>query len=100
MIEPTASEIMRRLDDLIKAQERLTSRLEKLVEDIADDYVAKGEYLADRRTDGLRFSQIDERQKGQDALKRQVVGGFAVGFLLILVNAIGVLLSASVIGGR
>ena len=99
MTEPSPGEIMRRLDDLIKAQERLTTRLEKLVEDIADDYVSKGEYLADHRTADLRFAQIERRQEGADALKRQVIGGFAVGFLLILINAVGVLISASAIGG-
>lgn len=96
MTEPTVGEIMRRLDDVIKTQERLTDRLEKWTEAIADDYVGKGEYLADRRTDRLRFEQLERAKLNAEMLKRQILGGFAVGFLLILINAIGVLMIAGI----
>lgn len=95
MTEPTAGEIMRRLDGTTAAQERLTFRLEKLIDDADAKYATKE--LVNRDINEVRgdIKTInDERRRDLD-WRRQASLALATAVLAALV-AIAIAIFAAV----
>lgn len=79
--EPTMGELLRRMDEQTKDTERVVQRLDSLVEKLEQSYVPRREF-------DLRMAPIEEDRKNQGAFRRQVIGGFLVGALLIVLGIV------------
>lgn len=78
MTEPTMYEIARRLDDVTKRLDSLTTTLE-------DRYVPRREYEQ-------RVTEVEKDIAAQAAFRRQVAAGVLVGLALIVANIFVVIL--------
>lgn len=85
MSDPTPAELVRRIEDVAKAMERLTSTLEQ-------SYVRKDVYDAQRRGDNASLRseikdvtddvrELKTRTERSDAFRRQIIAGIAVSFI-------------------
>lgn len=78
--------LLQRLEYVIEKQSELTLRLDRLAETLATMYVPKGEYSAHREANDRRFQALEKNDDTSEAFRRQVVGGFLVGFLMLIVS--------------
>lgn len=79
--EPTLGELLRRLDDVTKANERTVNRLDELTRTLEDRYIPRREYEQ-------RISDVEQDIKDQAAFRRQVAAGALVGLLLLVANVL------------
>lgn len=90
MTEPSTAELVRRIEDLVKAVERLTSTME-------NTYATKE---ALKRVEDLHSAEITELKKDNDARagsQRQILAGLVTAFVLLLIPLIGQI--QTVVGG-
>lgn len=92
MTDPTIAELVRRLDDVTRSVERVASTLEASYVR-REVYDAKHEALksrTDRDVNELRadIKRIEEERKADQAFRRQVMAGAAVGLILLMVNLV------------
>jgi hypothetical protein len=75
----TTRELLLRLENVTKAQESTAARIDHLANTLEDRYVSRREF-------DLRVGEIEKDQRAQEGFRRQVLGGFAIGLLLMLAN--------------
>lgn len=74
---------------IVEKQTELTLRLDRLTETLANTYLPRSEYDAERRGDAFRLMELEKDNENQGAFRRQVAAGFVVGFLLLLIPLVG-----------
>jgi len=74
-------EVLRRVDEVAKAQERTVERLDAMAEKLEERYVPRREYEQ-------RVRAIEQDIESQAQWRRQVTGGILVGVLMLLANLI------------
>lgn len=90
MTEPSNAELVRRIEELVKAVERLTDT-------VASTYATKE---ALKRVEDLHTAEIAELKKDNDAragTQRQILAGLITAFVLLLIPLIGQI--QTVVGG-
>lgn len=86
---PSSGEVLRRLDDVARANERTVLRLDELTRTLSDLYIPRREY-------DLRVGELEKDAATQAAFRRQVAAGFLVGALIMVLT---IALSLVGIGG-
>lgn len=77
----TLGEVARRLETVSSMIVRLTDEIRQDRTLMAQTYVARETYQANRDTDDLRFKAIEGRDATQDAFRRQVLAGLVLLFV-------------------
>lgn len=90
MSDTSLALLEQRLASLIEKQTDLTVRLDRLTETLESRYVPRSEFEVIRSADDARFRELEKDNDTAAAFRRQVLAGFLVGFLLMLVTAVGV----------
>ena len=86
--QPTLGEIIRRLDETSRRLDDVTARVEAQQQRMEDRYVAKGEYMSDRRGDERRFSEIEDDLEKASAFRRQVGAGVLIAVFGFVAQAV------------
>ena len=89
--QPTTAELLRRIDDIVRTQERLAGRLESLTESLSTQYLPRGEYREARKADQQRITEVEKDLSNAATFRRQVLAGVALQVIGIVVVAIAVL---------
>lgn len=90
---PNLDVLLIKIQHLVDQQAVLTKRLDDFAQTLASSYVATKTYEAHRESDDRRFKELEKDNENQGAFRRQVVSGFVVGFLLLLIPLVGVVAS-------
>lgn len=85
---PTLGEVVRRLDDTSRRLDDVVKRVDEQSRRMEERYVAKGEYLSDRRGDDRRFKEIEGDIEKGAAFRRQVGAGLLVAVLGFVAQAV------------
>lgn len=91
MTEPNLSVLEQRLADLVSKVTELTIRLDKIAENMTNQYVSKGEYAAHREADNRRVGELEKDNDARAATMRQIFAGLAIQILFLLILAAGVI---------
>lgn len=85
---PTLGEVIRRLDETSRRLDDVSRRVDSQAERMEERYVAKGEYLSDRRGDERRFRELESDVEKAAAFRRQVGAGLLVAILGFVAQAV------------
>lgn len=86
--EPSVGEIIRRLDDVSRRLDDTSKRVDAQSERMEARYVAKGEYLSDRRGDERRLKDLEDDIEKAGAFRRQVAAGVLIAVLGFVAQAV------------
>lgn len=82
MTEPSNAELVRRIEDLVKSLERLTTTME-------NSYATKESVNALRDLHGAEIAELKKDNDARAGTQRQILAGLVVGFVLLLIPLIG-----------
>ena len=85
---PSPSELWRRMDDMVKAHERIVQRLDILADKLEQRYIPRSEYELQIKELQKDIGAHDDYRKDQATFRRQVAGGALIGLILIVANII------------
>lgn len=90
MNEPSNAELVRRIEELVRAIEGLTSRMETT-------YATKEAVQGLREVHGTKIRELEKDNEARAGFNRQIIAALVIGFVLLLIPLIGQI--QSVVGG-
>lgn len=90
------------LPEVMREVQRLVKQVESLIQEVRSDYVRKELYRAEnagliRRIDELE-EDAEKREQDRKSWQRQVLGGVAVGVILLVCNVLATVILTQGVG--
>lgn len=90
MSDPTVPELVRRLDDVVRSLERITANIDSnyLRRDVYEARHVSLRREVDSQLQAVKddLRDVQEARKAEAAYRKQILAGFAVAILVMLVN--------------
>ncbi|MGL5830443.1 MAG: hypothetical protein ACRC0L_12870 [Angustibacter sp.] len=86
--EPSASEMLRRIEEITRRQEDLMTEIRADRAALAATYVRLDVYRAERAADTSDVTDLVKRQDTADAFRRQILAGVSVGIIGMAANVV------------